>query len=69
MFRSSQFKKTYTFDNLKNEKSKIPRQVKEINRIVASLKTTVGNWPAKEVNALDRAIGEINRTLDKQVTS
>ncbi|XP_039270648.2 S phase cyclin A-associated protein in the endoplasmic reticulum-like isoform X1 [Styela clava] len=49
-----------------SSKNKVYRLVKDINRQLANQKESSGPWPANRVSALDRALGEINRLLEKK---
>ncbi|XP_078484370.1 S phase cyclin A-associated protein in the endoplasmic reticulum isoform X2 [Ciona intestinalis] len=57
------------FENKKeetNNKSRIGRLLKEVNRLLTNQQASSGPWPTNRIAAFDRAIGDINRTLEKQ---
>nr|XP_018670953.1 S phase cyclin A-associated protein in the endoplasmic reticulum isoform X2 [Ciona intestinalis] len=49
-----------------NNKSRIGRLLKEVNRLLTNQQASSGPWPTNKIAAFDRAIGDINRTLEKQ---
>ena len=47
--------------------SRIVRLIKDVTRILTNQRDATGPWPTNKVSALDRALGDMNRTMEKQV--
>ncbi|CAK8676515.1 unnamed protein product [Clavelina lepadiformis] len=55
--------------NTPSNKSKIIRLIKDVKRLLINQKDSSGPWPTNRIAVLDRALGEMNRILEKQVAS